>query len=175
MGWLGSMVLAILLAMVLTNSQPTKPTRRSVVTRAALGVGGGVLAIALTGCSNADQANAYTDALNSVQVKINSVVNATSSTEAFQAALTENLPAIQSDIQQLKAASGNLRSEAKPIAEECTSDVESIVTGLESINAAVKAKDGAAVTSARTTTNVEIQSLKSCIDKWNTNNGAAGS
>ncbi len=166
MEWLGSMVLAILLLMLLTNSQPTK----SMVARAALGVGGGVLAIALAGCSNADQANAYTDALNSVQVKINAVVNATSSTTAFQAALTETLPAIQSDIQQLRAASGNLRSEAKPIAEECTDDVESIVTGLESINAAVKAKDGAAVTSARTTTNAKIQSLKFCIDKWNTNN-----
>lgn len=161
--------------MILTALR-ARTSGKSTPARTALGVGGAsLLAVVLAGCSNADQANAYTDALNSVQLKINNVVSATSSSEAFETALTQNLPAIKTDIQQLQSASGNLSSESKAIAEECTGDVNSIVTGLEAISAGVKAKDNAAVTSARTTTNVEIASLKSCIDKWNTNNGTNGS
>ena len=107
-----------------------------------------------------------------MQLKISSVVSATASTEAFQAVLTENLPAIQADIAQLKSAEGNLSSEAKAIATECTGDVTAIVSGLEAIGAAVQAKDNKAVTAARTTTNVEIESLKTCISNWNASNGA---
>jgi len=140
--------------------------------RAAIGIfGAGVIALAVSACGGVDQANAYTDALNSIQVKINSVVSATSSPEAYEAALNQNLPAIQSDLQQLQAAQGNLSGNSQTIAQKCTTDVQQIVTGLQSLETAVKAKNEAGVEAARTTTNTEIDSLKSCIDEWNANNG----
>ena len=143
---------------------------------AALGITfAGILAIVLAACSgNAQQTNAYTDALNSVQVKINSVVSATATPEAYQAAVAQNMPTIKSDLQQLQAAQGNLTGQTQTIAQKCTTDVQQIVSGLESINAALTAKDSKAVETARQTTNTEIQSLKSCIDEWNTNNGNSG-
>jgi len=140
--------------------------------RASIGIfGAGVIALAVSACGGVDQANAYTDALNSIQVKINSVVSATSSPEAYEAALNQNLPAIQSDLQQLQAAQGNLSGNSQTIAQKCTTDVQQIVTGLQSPETAVKAKNEAGVEAARTTTNTEIDSLKSCIDEWNANNG----
>jgi len=140
--------------------------------RASIGIfGAGVIALAVSACGGVDQANAYTDALNSIQVKINSVVSATSSPEAYEAALNQNLPAIQSDLQQLQAAQGNLSGNSQTIAQKCTTDVQQIVTGLQSLETAVKAKNEAGVEAARTTTNTEIDSLKSCIDEWNANNG----
>lgn len=163
----------ILPRMTLLSAVPTKVRSRGRKAKMVFGIAGaGALTVALGACASADQANAYTDSLNAVQLKISSVVSATASTEAFQAALTENLPAIQADIAQLKSAEGNLSSEAKAIATECTGDVTAIVSGLEAIGAAVQAKDNKAVTAARTTTNVEIESLKTCISNWNASNGA---
>lgn len=139
----------------------------------ALGIGlASILAVVLAACSgNAQQTNAYTDALNAVQVKINTIVSATGTTEAYQAAITANMPAIKTDLQQLQTAQGNLTGQTQTIAQKCTTDVQQIVAGLEAINTALTAKDSAAVEAGRTTTNAEIQSLKSCIDEWNTNNG----
>lgn len=160
------------MSFVATKSKQTISRRRSVKTSLAV-AGAGVLAFALGACSSADQANAYTDALNSVQLKINSVVSATSSTEAYQSALDTNLPALKTDLQQLQAAQANLSGDAQVIAQECTGDINAIVNGLQSISAAVKAKDNKAVNSARETTNAEIEDLKSCINRWNANNGTS--
>ena len=153
-------------------ANPLQSVNRQRSLRAAIGIfGAGVIALAVSACGGVDQANAYTDALNSIQVKINSVVSATSSPEAYEAALNQNLPAIQSDLQQLQAAQGNLSGNSQTIAQKCTTDVQQIVTGLQSLETAVKAKNEAGVEAARTTTNTEIDSLKSCIDEWNANNG----
>lgn len=153
-------------------ASPLQSANRKRSLRASVGIfGAGVIALAVSACGGVDQANAYTDALNSIQVKINSVVSATSSPEAYEAALNQNLPAIQTDLQQLQAAQGNLSGDSQTIAQKCTTDVQQIVTGLQSLETAVKAKNEAGVEAARTTTNTEIDSLKSCIDEWNTNNG----
>ncbi|MFA7266929.1 MAG: hypothetical protein WC054_11505 [Candidatus Nanopelagicales bacterium] len=158
--------------MTLLSTDPDGARSRGRRAKIVFGVAGaGALALVLGACGNSDQVNAYTDSLNAVQLKINSVVGATTSSEAFQASLAENLPAIQADIAQLKSAEGNLSSEAKAVAQECTGDVTAIVSGLEAIGVAVQAKDNKAVTAARTTTNVEIESLKTCIANWNTSNG----
>ena len=114
-------------------ANPLQSVNRKRSLRASIGIfGAGVIALAVSACGGVDQANAYTDALNSIQVKINSVVSATSSPEAYEAALNQNL---------------------------------------QSLETAVKAKNEAGVEAARTTTNTEIDSLKSCIDEWNANNG----
>lgn len=135
-----------------------------------------MLALFLAACSgNAQQANAYTDALNSIQVKINSVVSATATPEAYQAAMSANMPNIKTDLQQMQTAQGNLTGQTQTIAQKCTTDVQQIITGLEAISAGLTAKDSKAVEASRQTTNAEIQSLKSCIDEWNTNNGNTGS
>ena len=78
----------------------------------------------------------------------------------------QNLPALRR-----AAAQGNLSGDSQTIAQKCTTDVQQIVTGLQSLETAVKAKNEAGVEAARTTTNTEIDSLKSCIDEWNANNG----
>ncbi len=154
----------------------TSVSRRPRTLTATLGITfASILAIVLAACSgNAQQTNAYTDALNSVQVKINSVVSATATPEAYQAAVTQNMPAIKADLQQLQTAQGNLTGQTQTIAQKCTTNVQQIVTGLESISTALTAKDSKAVEAARQSTNTEIQSLKSCIDEWNTNNGNSG-
>lgn len=151
---------------------PPEPLARKRSVRASIGlVGAGVIALVISACGGVDQANAYTDSLNAIQLKINSVVSATSSPEAYETALNQNLPGIQTDLQQLQAAQGNLSGDSQTIAQKCTTDVQQIITGLQSLQTAVKAKDDTAVEAARTTTNTEIDSLKSCIDEWNTNNG----
>ena len=151
---------------------PSKPSGRKRSVRASVGlVGAGVVALAISACGGVDQANAYTDSLNAIQLKINTVVSATSSPDAYETPLSQNLPAIQTDLQQLQAAQGNLSGDSQTIAQKCTTDVQQIITGLQSLQTAVKAKNEAGVEAARTTTNTEIDSLKSCIDEWNANNG----
>lgn len=156
---------------LLTNRESTSLTRGRTLRTSLAVTGAGFLALALAACGGVDQANAYTDALNSIQVKLNSVVSATSSPEAYEAAINQNMPAIQTDLQQLQAAQGNLSGNSQTIAQKCTTDVQQIITGLQSMQTAVKAKDEAGIKTAQTTTNNEINSLKSCIDEWNANNG----
>ena len=101
-------------------ANPLQSVNRKRSLRASIGIfGAGVIALAVSACGGVDQANAYTDALNSIQVKINSVVSATSSPEAYEAALNQNLPAIQSDLQQLQAAQGNLKRSRRSAPRMC--------------------------------------------------------
>lgn len=140
-------------------------SRRMVVRRFLPTAGVAMAAGGLLGCAPNDQISAYTDALTSAQIRIDNVIEATSSTAAYQTALASNLPVILVDIQQLKATQDALPADTKAIAQRCTRDVELVADGLQSINAAIEAKDAQAGDVARNTTNGHITNLTACISQ----------
>jgi len=121
---------------------------------------------------NSDPTNSYMNALNSLQVSVESLVDS-GTPQDFQSALTESLPAIRKDIERLQAAQGNLSGDAQSIAQRCTADVESVIAGFDAINAAVKASDDAASSRAAFATNTKIGEFDACVNEWNSAHGAS--
>lgn len=123
----------------------------------------------ISGCSNAEaeQANAYINALNQIGQAQNQLAQLPQGSPELKTAIATAVPKMQTALDQMKAAQPNLTGSAKTVADGATPEAQKMVESLNAASTALAAGDEAVAVTALAQFDDAAVALQGYVKQWN--------